>query len=522
MRLANQRFNAAAATLLCLASILAAALAPEARAQDDTPWEEIVLGFRDEFRPDLAAPERIRAVERLATVDRLESAAMLLPALRAVQNTVEDLTLALGEKTHELEPYRKDALTRTQWAERDRLEAERLEIGRRLDAEKDVEDAIRIALARLRNPQAVEWVARTGLADESFLVRAACAEALGSIGLPATYPRLIAAASDPDPRVRTAAIEALGELRVTEAVEAMIGGLDDEQVPVRATAVRALGTLGGKEAIDALVRAMQRESGRLLLDIGRTLEKLTGQTFRDNPPAWRDWWEANSESFGAEPLIAVKKEPGRRSSSSDENAPTLTYHGITTTSSRIVFILDISDSMNDPARTQYLDSSGKTQRGTSERSKFEVAREELKRAIRALDGKDYFNIVVYNHEVRKWQDRMVAALPSNKALAIAFLDSLKAVGGTNIFDALETAFTLGGFGVQDRYYRSEVDTLFLLSDGAPSAGRITDTDEILEEVGRINRLRKLQIHAIAVGLLADKDFLRKLAHQNDGQFIEAL
>jgi Mg-chelatase subunit ChlD len=218
----------------------------------------------------------------------------------------------------------------------------------------------------------------------------------------------------------------------------------------------------------------------------------------------------------------VKKEPDRRPERIDKNAPRVTYHGISTTSSRIVFILDISDSMNDPARTQYLDASGRSQRGTSKRSKFEVAREEMKRAIRALDGKDHFNIVVYNHIVRKWQDRMVAALPSNKALAIAFLNSLEANGGTNIFDALETAFTLGGFGVQDRYYRSEVDTFFLLSDGAPSAGRITDTDEILEEVGRVNRLRKIQIHAIAIGLLADKDFLKKLARQNDGQFIEAL
>jgi len=506
--------------LLLVAAVVALA------AQDSPPvarksWEEILVGFREDFGADRPVEERIRAVEALGTVDRVESAAMLLAALREAQNSVEELTLQLGAKTHELEPYQKDELTDAEWAEHDRLEAERLAVGKRLDEAKDLEDAVRTALARLRLPEAVQWLARSGLEDESMLVRAACSEALGKIGLPASYPALRKAAADTDPRVRTTAIEALGNLRDTESLELVARALHDEQFPVRATAVRALGLIGGKPAVEALVRAMQTEQGRLVLDIGRTLERLTGESLRDNPPAWRDWWEANRETFGKTSVLPLE-EPEPKATHRDENAPRITYHGIETTSSRVLFIFDISDSMNDAARSQYLDASGKTERGASPRSKFEVAREELKRAIRALDATDYFNIVVYNHLVRKWQDKMVPALPSNKALAIAFLNSLEATGGTNISDALETAFTLGGFGVQDRYYRSKVDTFFFLSDGAPSAGRILDPGEILQEVARVNRLRKIQIHAIAVGLLADKDFLKKLARQNGGQFIEIL
>ena len=111
------------------------------------------------------------------------------------------------------------------------------------------------------------------------------------------------------------------------------------------------------------------------------------------------------------------------------------------------------------------------ERGSADRSKMHVAREETKKAVRSLTQEDHFNIVVFNHNVKRWMDRMVPANESNKALALAFLDSLQPSGGTNIFDALEMAFSLGGFGASDRFYRSDVDTVFLFSDGAPSAGR---------------------------------------------------
>ena len=143
-------------------------------------------------------------------------------------------------------------------------------------------------------------------------------------------------------------------------------------------------------------------------------------------------------------------------------------------------------------------------------------------AIKALPAEATFNIITYNHEVVRWQDAMQPASRKNKNAALTFLLDARPVGGTNIFDALESAFELAGVGAKDRYYRSLVDTIYFLSDGAPSAGRITDTNAILEEVGRMNRFRKIVIHAIGVGKLHDRPFMESLANKNGGQYIERM
>ena len=452
-------------------------------------------------------------------VDRVESAALLLVALRAVQYSIEEEQLELGVITKALEPYQKTEMLPDEWAKRDELEKTRLEIGERLTATREIEQAVRDALAKHRDPDAVQLLVGEGLGDESFLVRAACAGVLGTIGREDAVPALLRAAVDPDPRVRTEALASLGTLRAPSALEVLIEALGDDSLPVRSSAVTSLGQIGGKEAVGALIARMPHEDGRLRMDIAKILQEMTKQRFRD-PRAWADWWKENEATLEATPGIRIKKKPPRPPRRDGKDGPAITYHGITTTSNRVVFILDISDSMNDAAKSRYLDADGNTERSGEKRSKFHVAREELKRAIKGLDKTDYFNIIVYNELVQSWQPKLLPALPSNIALALQFLNKLEATGGTNTFDSLEAAFHLGGFGVQDRYYGSKVDTLFLLSDGAPSAGRITDTDKILAEVRQINRLRKIAIHTVGIGHLADNEFLRELARDNAGQHVE--
>ncbi len=74
----------------------------------------------------------------------------------------------------------------------------------------------------------------------------------------------------------------------------------------------------------------------------------------------------------------------------------------------------------------------------------------------------------------------------------------------------------------------------MLSDGLPTAGKATVPEQILARVRALNRLRRVRIHTIAlllgaqpdaerggVGETADMtDFMRRLAEQNGGIFIE--
>jgi hypothetical protein len=61
--------------------------------------------------------------------------------------------------------------------------------------------------------------------------------------------------------------------------------------------------------------------------------------------------------------------------------------------------------------------------------------------------------------------------------------------------------------------------VFLLTDGLPTVG-LTDTDKILEAVAAANRYLKVRIHTVFTGTGTGSEFLRKLAEQNDGVFVQ--
>ncbi len=64
------------------------------------------------------------------------------------------------------------------------------------------------------------------------------------------------------------------------------------------------------------------------------------------------------------------------------------------------------------------------------------------------------------------------------------------------------------------------DTIFFMTDGTPTAGKLLDPDRILETVAEWNRTAQLTIHTVAVGDECDAKFLEKLARENGGQFVK--
>lgn len=59
-----------------------------------------------------------------------------------------------------------------------------------------------------------------------------------------------------------------------------------------------------------------------------------------------------------------------------------------------------------------------------------------------------------------------------------------------------------------------MDTIYLLSDGAPGAGRFVRPDEILREVEKLNAARQVANHTISIGM--QSPLLAALAAQNGG------
>lgn len=148
-----------------------------------------------------------------------------------------------------------------------------------------------------------------------------------------------------------------------------------------------------------------------------------------------------------------------------------TYHGLEMRSRRVVFCLDVSSSM------EWNNRIGE-------------ARDELLRLLDTLDESVKFNIITFSGRVRVWDRRgMRFGSQENVESAKRFVRKARiASDGTNTVDALMAALS-----------DKEVESIFFLSDGHPTAGPTTDNDEILFRVRtqQYNHKPMVKIHTIA-------------------------
>ena len=99
-----------------------------------------------------------------------------------------------------------------------------------------------------------------------------------------------------------------------------------------------------------------------------------------------------------------------------------------------------------------------------------------------------------------------------------FVEKLAPTGATNIFDALLTSMEIAAT-VGKSKEEPQVDTIFFLTDGIPSHGKIVDPHQILAEVRRRNELLGLAIHCVGVSKDQNRSFLFNLAKQNGGKYV---
>ena len=179
---------------------------------------------------------------------------------------------------------------------------------------------------------------------------------------------------------------------------------------------------------------------------------------------------------------------------------------------------------------------------TPARTRIEVAKKEIINTLYVLRPIVHFNVIWYESTPTPWRQELVPATWINKLDAIQTADKIAASGGTNIWDAVELGFKMLEAAqtksavnpvTLDRkanYATSTngVDTMFLMTDGKPNTGRINTTDDILAELKKVNRLRKVTVHTICVGDVppggatldsVDPVFLKKIADQSSGEFV---
>jgi len=311
--------------------------------------------------------------------------------------------------------------------------------------------------------------------------------------------------------------------------------------------------------VSALIDALQVEDGRLAMEMDSALEALTGKTYYGDASLWARWWIANKEKFLRE--LAEGKTPAAlageeaKKAEAHKGAATTSFYGIQTASKRIIFVLDHSGSMQEqtdpkaggapsPPPQATGQGEGEKEKGREDsgdrfkpkdNTKVEIAKSELKKAIAGLPEDASFTILFYNHEIEVYSATMITAGKPAKEKAYSYIDGKVPAGNTNIHDALKAAFdivmpdrgvpggagggpSLTGEGAARKSNKGGADTIFFLTDGKPTTGKILDPAGILAAVATWNETRRIQIHCVGIGD-HDKDFLRKLAEGNGGTYV---
>jgi hypothetical protein len=352
-----------------------------------------------------------------------------------------------------------------------------------------------------RPSAAVEaWLAGPGLSTPPNEAIAACLEALYARPVPATAERvaalyakhakptgdgdlacramriltraggptgraiLLETARHPDARLRLKAAEILPFLEPfdPECEAAVRGLLQDDSATVRQVAALNAGHAKRGGLAAALVGLLADPRVRTRHVASRALVKISGQDLGHDPKAWAAWLE--------------KRDPGK-----PESVTIATYHGVAVHSDRVVFLVDASASMTWPWRKPV--------------HRVDVARAELAATLRKLTPDVLFNVVAYAEKVVPWKKAEVAATPDAVDAAIAWADKALAdpKGDTHLFEALDWAYAND----------PQFDTLYLLTDGDPTAGRYFGHAGLLSSVRAWNRYRRTAVHTIGLTLVSE-------------------
>src|SRR6185436_9779039 len=205
-----------------------------------------------------------------------------------------------------------------------------------------------------------------------------------------------------------------------------------------------------------------------------------------------------------------------------------TFYGLKTTGQKVVFVVDISGSMEgknegniqDRVTGMAVQASGSAigsaiggslgsfvgQQTTSEVTKLGGAKRELIPAIQGLPDTSSFSIITFGNEVKPWLMGMTGADGKSRNIAAAFVKDLEANGGTPARRALEEAF---------KY--PDATLIFFVSDGQPTDSSAAD---ILGRVRELNAQRHVVVSTVGLGGDQDEKFLTQLAAENGGHYVK--
>lgn len=143
--------------------------------------------------------------------------------------------------------------------------------------------------------------------------------------------------------------------------------------------------------------------------------------------------------------------------------------------------------------------------------KFDLARQAVEQALRALRPIDRFSLVVYDDSINV----LTPSTPASREAVSRSLDSLAAIGPGGFTD-LSGGWLRGCEQVAEFLDGGAIDRCLLLSDGLANRG-ITDRHALAEHAGALLR-RGVATSTFGVGADFDERLMHDLAHEGGGNF----
>ncbi|MEM9380163.1 MAG: hypothetical protein AAGB93_09480 [Planctomycetota bacterium] len=291
-------------------------------------------------------------------------------------------------------------------------------------------------------------------------------------------------------RVASMAAEVRGE---REAIGVLDLGrsLRHELTMHSVTAARLLEEIGTKEAMLELAKRLQPSDDHPLRPalqqrIVRTLRAASGLSHGASAERWLRWAQGLDDDWSRSDGAAESDAAG-----AEEGGGSTTFFGLRIVSDRVAFLVDMSGSM-------WSERDGRRRKDSVE--------VELETALRGLPETARFNVVPYASQPAPWKGELVPASKKNVERAIQAFRGSGLRGKGNLWDALVPV-------LRD----PEIDTVVLLTDGAPTGGTRWNVDLMRTLLLDENRFRGVTIHVLLFD--ASKGLQkrwRRIAEDHDG------
>jgi hypothetical protein len=265
--------------------------------------------------------------------------------------------------------------------------------------------------------------------------------------------------------IRSAGVLAARELEPARGLSLVKQVSGDASEGVRLNAIEFFASAKSKPGALALIDMLDAEEElRARWRIVDLLRGISGLAHRLDPRPWRDWANALPDDWHGEAKAATApKDDGAQTTASFAGLPILSEH--------VCFVIDLSGSMWQKNK------DGKTRK--------QVVDAELRKALESLPPSTEFNVIPYTSTPIPWSEHLAPADKKNVAKALDFFEGRKDNGTGNFWDAWMLA-------LED----PNVDTVVMLSDGAPTGGHRWNLDLMRDLMAEHNRFRRVALDAV--------------------------